>query len=149
MKIWDLYRDEANRGIAEQSGFTLLEAMIVCVIIAILATLAVGGYRQTVIHAREAALHSDLDVLNRAIQQYIHDKQAAPASLQDLVDNRYIGSIPNDPITRQQDWVTEPCDAYFDSDQTSMNGICSVHSSSEEVSPFENKPYSQFDSGSN
>jgi len=144
MKIRDLHRDEANRGIGKQSGFTLLEAMIVCVIIAILATLAVGGYRQTVIHAREAALHSDLDVMRRAIQEYIHDKGTAPGSLQDLVDNRYIGSIQDDPITHEQDWVTDQCDAYFDSDQTSMNGICDVHSGSQDVSPFEDKPYSQF-----
>lgn len=133
-----------NRGAGRQSGFTLLEAMIVCVIIAILATLAVGGYQQTVIHAREAALHSDLDAMRRAIQEYIHDKNAAPGSLQDLVDNRYIDSIHDDPITHQQDWVTDQCDAYFDSDQTTMNGICDVHSGSQDVSPFENKPYSQF-----
>ncbi len=144
MTILDMREDKTNREIRKASGFTLLEAMIVIAIIAILAALAVGGYRQTVIHAREAALHSDLDVMRRGIQEYIHDKNAAPGSLQDLVDNRYIDSIHDDPITRQQDWVTDQCDAYFDSDQTSMNGICDVHSASQEVSPFENKPYSQF-----
>jgi general secretion pathway protein G len=144
MTIWDTNGDGPNRGIGKQSGFTLLEAMIVCVIIVILATLAVGGYRQTVIHAREAALHSDLDVMRRSIQEYIRDKNAAPGSLQDLVDNKYIGSIPNDPMTHQSDWTTDECDAYFDSDQTSMSGICDVHSTSQDVSPFENKPYSQF-----
>lgn len=144
MKIRDRRKDEINRPIEKESGFTLLEAMIVCVIIAIIATLAVGGYRQTVVHAREAALHSDLDVMRRAIQEYIRDKNAAPGALEDLVDNKYIGSVPGDPITHQQDWVTDECDAYFDSDQTSMNGICDVHSASQEVSPYENKPYSQF-----
>lgn len=144
MKIRDRRKDEINRPIEKESGFTLLEAMIVCVIIAIIATLAVGGYRQTVVHAREAALHSDLDVMRRAIQEYIRDKNAAPGALEDLVDNKYIGSVPDDPITHQQDWVTDECDAYFDSDQTSMNGICDVHSASQEVSPYENKPYSQF-----
>jgi general secretion pathway protein G len=136
--------DKTNRGIAKESGFTLLEAMIVIVIIAILATLAIGGYRQTVTHAREAALHSDLDVMRRAINDYIHDKNAAPGSLQDLVDNKYMSAVPDDPITHQQDWETDECDAYFDSDQASMNGICDVHSGSQDVSPFENKPYSQF-----
>jgi general secretion pathway protein G len=134
----------ANQRLEEQAGFTLLEAMIVCVIIAILATLAVGGYEKTVVHAREAALHSDLDVMRRAIQEYTRDKEAAPSSLQDLVDNKYIGAIPPDPITHQTDWVTDECDAYFDSDQTSMAGICDVHSNSQDVSQFENKPYSQF-----
>jgi len=136
-------QDKNDNGAGER-GFTLLEAMIVIVIIAILATLAVGGYRQTIVHAREAALHSDLDVMRRSIQEYIKDKNAAPGSLQDLVDNKYIGAIPDDPITHQNDWVTDDCDAYFDSDETTMNGICDVHSGSQEVSPFENKPYSQF-----
>lgn len=136
--------DVMKRRINGHAGFTLLEAMIVIVIITILATLAVGGYRQTVIHAREAALHSDLDVMRRSIQEYIRDKNAAPSSLQDLVDNKYIGGIPTDPITGQSDWVTDECDAYYSSDQTSMAGICDVHSASQEVSPFENKPYSQF-----
>jgi general secretion pathway protein G len=144
MTISSTDRRRTDRRTVRQSGFTLLEAMIVIVIIAILATLAVGGYRQSVTHAREAALHSDLDVMRRAIQEYIHDKAAAPGSLQDLVDNKYIGGIPNDPITGQSDWVTDQCDAYFDSDQTSMSGICDVHSASQEVSPFENKPYSEF-----
>jgi general secretion pathway protein G len=147
MAMWDANENGADR-IADriwgERGFTLLEAMIVIVIIAILATLAVGGYRQTVIHAREAALHSDLDVMRRSIQEYIKDKKAAPAALQDLVDNKYIGSIPEDPITHQSDWVTDQCDAYFDSDQTTMNGICDVHSGSQDVSPDENKPYSEF-----
>jgi len=136
-------QDKNDNGAGER-GFTLLEAMIVIVIIAILATLAVGGYRQTIVHAREAALHSDLDVMRRSIQEYIKDKNAAPGWLQDLVDNKYIGAIPDDPITHQNDWVTDDCDAYFDSDETTMNGICDVHSGSQEVSPFENKPYSQF-----
>jgi general secretion pathway protein G len=144
MTTCNTHGDETKRRIGDQGGFTLLEAMIVCVIIAILASFAVGGYRQTVIHAREAALHSDLDVMRRSIQEYIRDKSAAPGSLQDLVDNKYIGAIPADPITRQSDWVTDECDAYYSSDQTSMNGICDVHSASEEVSPFEDKPYSQF-----
>jgi len=144
MTIRDTRGYEMDRRTSQESGFTLLEAMIVCVIIAILATLAVSGYRQTVIHAREAALHSDLDVMRRSIQEYNKDKGTPPSSLQDLVDGRYIGSIPNDPITGQADWVTDQCDAYFDSDQTSMAGICDVHSNSQNVSPFENKPYSQF-----
>ena len=136
--------EKTNRKIAKESGFTLLEIMIVIAIIAILATIAVGGYRQTVLHAREAALHKDLDVMNQAIQEYIHDKKTPPQTLEDLHSNHYIGAIPDDPITHTQDWVTEPCEDYFDSEQTSASGFCSVHSGSDEVSPFENKPYSEF-----
>ncbi|MGC2330885.1 MAG: prepilin-type N-terminal cleavage/methylation domain-containing protein, partial [Candidatus Acidiferrales bacterium] len=94
MTIQDMHVYGRKPRAGDETGFTLLEAMIVIVIIAILATMAAGGYRQTVIQAREAALHSDLDVMRRSIQEYIRDKNAAPGSLQDLVDSKYIGSIP-------------------------------------------------------
>jgi general secretion pathway protein G len=125
-------------------GFTLLELMIVISIMLILAALAAGGYYQTVIHAREAALHHDLGVMRQAIQDYTRDRNVPPSSLQDLVDGKYIGAVPDDPVTRQKDWNTDACDAFYSSDQTSMNGICDVHSASDAVSPFEDKPYSQF-----
>lgn len=125
-------------------GFTLLELMIVISIMLILAALAAGGYYQTVIHAREAALHHDLGVMRQAIQDYTRDRNVPPSSLQDLVDYKYIGAVPDDPVTRQKDWNTDACDAFYSSDQTSMNGICDVHSASDAVSPFEDKPYSQF-----
>jgi len=132
-----------SRGRASR-GFTLLELMIVISIMLILAALAAGGYYQTVIHAREAALHHDLSVMRQAIQDYTRDRNVPPTSLQDLVDQHYIGAVPADPITRQKEWNTDACDAYYSSDQTSMNGICDVHSTSDAVSPFENVPYSQF-----
>jgi len=118
--------------------------MIVITIISILAVLAVAGYRQTIVHAREAALHNDLDVMRHAIQAYTRDRNAPPTSLQDLVDYKYIGRIPEDPITRQADWVTSDCEALDSSDQTTLNGICDVHSASNDTSPFENRPYSDF-----
>jgi general secretion pathway protein G len=122
-------------------GFTLIELMVVMGIIVILATLATVHYQQSVLRAREAALKSDLQVMNRAIQDYTRDKEAAPQSLDDLVSGKYIGAIPPDPITHASDWVTENCDTLLDPDQSGI-GICSVHSGSDAVSPFENTPYS-------
>jgi len=140
----DRMRAETRQRSRAQRGFTLLELMIVITIMLILASLAAGGYYQTVIHAREAALHHDLDVMRHAIQDYTRDRNVPPSSLQDLVDYRYIGAVPTDPITKQKDWNTDACDAFYSSDQTSMNGICDVHSASDAVSPFENIAYSQF-----
>jgi general secretion pathway protein G len=125
-------------------GFTLLELMIVIVIIVILATIGAGRYQQAVVRAREAALHQDLAVMRKAIQQYTEDKEMPPSSLDDLHTAGYIGDIPDDPMTRQKDWTTDPCDELFSADQTSSQGICDVHSASNLVSPFENKPYSEF-----
>jgi general secretion pathway protein G len=126
---------------AAQRGFTLIELMVVMAIIVVLATLASVHYRNAVLRSREAVLKSDLKVLNNAIQDYTRDKEAAPQSLDDLVSGEYLSAIPTDPITGAKDWVTVNCDTLLDPDQ-SATGICSVHSASDGVSPFENTPYS-------
>jgi general secretion pathway protein G len=126
---------------ASIKGFSLLELMIVLTIIMILATIAVGRYDRSVLRAREATLKQDLFVMRNAIQQYTLDKQAAPASLDDLVQAKYLGAIPVDPITRGKDWHLDSEDILLDPQQTSA-GITDVHSTSDAVSPFENTAYS-------
>jgi general secretion pathway protein G len=125
-------------------GFTLLELMIVITIIVILATLAAGRYQQSLARAREAALRQDLHVMRHAIQQYTEDKGQPPSSLDDLQSAGYIGAIPENPITHKQDWTTDPCDELFGADQTSSEGICDVHAGTDQVSPFDNQPYSSY-----
>jgi len=129
------WRDRGER------AFTLIELMVVMAIIIVLATLASVHYRNAVLRSREAVLKSDLRVLNNAIQDYTRDKEAAPQSLDDLVTGQYLGAIPTDPITSAKDWVTVNCDTLLDPDQSGL-GVCSVHSASDAVSPFENTPYS-------
>jgi general secretion pathway protein G len=115
--------------------------MIVMAIIVVLATIASVHYRNAVLRSREAVLKTDLKVMNDAINFYTRDKEAAPQSLDDLVSAQYLSAIPPDPITGGKDWVTANCDTLLDPDQT-ITGICSVHSASDAVSPFENTPYS-------
>jgi general secretion pathway protein G len=124
-------------------GFTLLEVMVVIAIVMILATLAAGSYTRSVDRAREAALHQDLAEMRKAIDNYTMDKEAAPSSLDDLVSAQYLHDVPMDPMTRQRSWYTEDCDTVLSPDQTIM-GICNVHSTSQDVSPFENTPYSSW-----
>ena len=131
------WRDSVGR------GFTLIELMIVMAIIIVLATMASVHYRNAVLRSREAVLKTDLKVMNDAINYYTRDKEAAPQSLDDLVSGQYLGAIPPDPITGARDWVTVNCDTLLDPDQT-ITGICSVHSASDGVSPFENTPYSSW-----
>jgi general secretion pathway protein G len=131
----------ARRRTGGTRGFTLIELIVVMGIIVILATLATVHYRQAVLRSREAVLKSDLNILNRAVQDYTRDKEAAPQSLDDLVSGQYLSAIPTDPITHTSNWVTENCDTLLDPDQSGV-GICSVHSASDAVSPFENTPYS-------
>jgi general secretion pathway protein G len=121
------------------AGFSLLEMMIVITIILILAGIAAARYERSVLRAKEATLKQDLFVMRNAIQQYTLDKEAGPASLDDLVP-KYMSGIPVDPITRSKDWHAESEPVLLDPLQTTP-GITDVHSSSDQISPFENTPY--------
>ena len=125
-----------------EHGFTLIELMIVMVIIGILAAIAVPMYVQSVRHAREAVLREDLHVMRAAIDSYTMDKQKAPQSLDDLIQDGYLRSIPEDPMTKSKDtWVTDTSDAYSSVDQTDSGGINDVHSGSQE-NGSDGQPYS-------
>jgi len=113
-----------------ESGFTLIELMIVIAIIVILVGMAAGIYTRTVQHARESVLKKDLQTMREAIDNYTLDKQQAPQSLQDLVDAHYLRQVPVDPITQQADWVLHYGDAVVSPDQTST-GVDDVHSNSD------------------
>ena len=73
-----------------QSGFTLIELMIVMAIIGILITLAIPSFVGAIRHAREAALKEDLQTMRTAIDTYTMDKQKAPQSLDDLIQDGYL-----------------------------------------------------------
>lgn len=126
-----------------QGGFTLVELMVVMLIISILLAIAVPSFIASIRSAREAALKEDLHTMRDAIEQYTEDKQAAPQSLDDLVQAGYLRSIPMDPMTHRTDtWVTSESDAYSSVDQ-SQTGINDVHSGSDQVGS-DGQPYSQW-----
>ena len=88
-----------------QSGFSLIELIVVVTIIGILAGIALINVRTAQQKAREAALKDNLFQMRKAIDNFYADKQRYPQSLEELVPN-YIRKIPADPITMQQDWET-------------------------------------------
>ena len=127
----------------KQSGFTLIELLIVMTIISILALIAIPSFTAAVQHAREAVLREDLQTMRMAIDSYTMDKQKAPQSLDDLVQEGYLRAIPEDPMTHSKDtWVTDTSDAMYSIDQTDP-GINDVHSGSEE-SGSDGQPYSSW-----
>jgi general secretion pathway protein G len=116
-----------------ESGFTLVELMIVMAIIAILATVAIPSYINAVRHADEAVLREDLQTMRQAIDSYTIDKEKAPQALDDLVQAGYLKSIPIDPITKSPDtWITDTSDTLMDIDQTE-GGIDNVHSGAQTI----------------
>lgn len=127
----NLHISQRNRG--KTSGFTLVELMVVMLIIAILLAVAVPSYISAIRSAREAALRQDLHTMRDAIEQYTEDKQAAPQSLDDLVQAGYLRNLPIDPMTHSSDtWVPDSSDSLSSIDQ-STPGITDVHSGSDQV----------------
>lgn len=127
----------------KQSGFTLIELMIVMAIIGILAVIAVPSYISAVRQAREAVLKEDLFTMRTAIDSYTADKQKAPQALDDLVQEGYLKSIPEDPMTHSKDtWVTDSSDSYTSVDETDP-GITDVHSGSNDTGS-DGQPYSSW-----
>ena len=90
-----------------QHGFTLIELMIVMVIITILAGIGLAVYGNSVKSAKEATLREDLFQMRDAIDKYYADKNHYPASLDALVEEKYIRAVPVDPMTKSRDtWQT-------------------------------------------
>jgi general secretion pathway protein G len=117
----------------QDAGFTLIELIIVMAIISVLAVVAVPSFIGAIKSAREAVLKEDLHVMREAIDSYTMDKQKAPQSLDDLIQDGYLKSVPEDPFTRSKDtWVTDSSDSLHSLDQTDP-GIEDVHSGSTET----------------
>jgi general secretion pathway protein G len=124
-----------------ESGFTLVELMVVMLIIGVLAAIAIPSFIGSIKNAKEAVLKEDLHVLRNAIDSYTMDKNKAPQSLDDLVQNGYLKTIPQDPMTHSAEtWVTSTDDTLQSIDQTEP-GVNDVHSGSQEVGT-DGQPYS-------
>jgi general secretion pathway protein G len=97
-----------NRRARGEAGWTLIELLVVLSLILVLASMALTQYRNSVITAKEAVLRSNLFLMRDAIDQYYADKGRYPESLEALVTDRYLRSVPEDPITGAADWQTVP-----------------------------------------
>ena len=134
------------------SGFTLMELMVACAILVVLATVAMPMERMTVRRYKEQKLLYDLRQMRDAIDRYkdaadknLFQVQAGtegyPPDLQTLVDGvqltgatdrklHFLREIPPDPMTGQADWNLRS--VQDDTDSTSWGGqdVFDVHSQS-------------------
>lgn len=97
-------------------------------IVALLLTIALPRYLHSTDRAREAVLKENLAQMRAAIDQYYADRGAYPERLEDLVERKYLRSIPTDPVTETSGtWI-----AYQSADQQS-SGIFDVKSGADGV----------------
>ena len=133
----------SNRTSPRARGFTLIEMVIVFALIGILVGLGLPQYKYSLVKAREAVLRENLFQIRKQIDLYFQDKGKYPASLQALVQDGYLRTMPVDPITKlSTTWVevreTPNPEEYVLPESL---GVIDVHSGSEQKSPIDQTPY--------
>ncbi len=81
------------------AGFTLIELMVVLAVVALLLSVAVPRYFNSVNRSRETVLRANLSATRDALDKYFGDTGRYPDSLEQLVQSQYLRTLPVDPIT--------------------------------------------------
>ncbi|TFW71922.1 type II secretion system protein G [Methylotenera oryzisoli] len=90
-------------------GFTLIEVLVVLAIIATLLSLVTPRYFNSIDRSKETILKHDLITMRDAIDKFYSDKNAYPETIEELVQHKYLRSVPEDPITQSTlTWVFSP-----------------------------------------
>ncbi len=120
-------------------GFTLVELMVVLAILLTIISIAVPMYHTALVRSKEAVLRHNLSTMRHLIDQYTYDKEAPPQSLEDLVTDGYIRSIPYDPFTQEKDSWEE----ISDTGPTGESGLFDVKSGSDHTA-IDGTPYNEW-----
>jgi len=115
------------------AGFTLIEVMVVMALIVTLASIGLTLYGNSVTRAKESVLKEDLFRMRDAIDQYYADKGKYPATLQDLVSDKYLRAIPADPFTNSADTWREIPSEPDPQNPTAQPGVYDVRSGSDQT----------------
>jgi len=92
--------------VPRRRAFTIIELMVVMAVIALLASVVAPRYIKHVERARESVLRQNLFVVRDAIDKFYSDNGRYPDQVADLVERRYLRTVPVDPVTESTDtWV--------------------------------------------
>ncbi len=133
----------STRRSRRQAGFTLIELLVVVAIIGIIAGSAAARYSNAPQRAREAVLKTNLSTLRDVIDQYYADKAHYPYTLEDLVDEGYLRTIPVDPMTGSTDTWDLIYSTPDDLNPEEQSGIFDVKSGSTGAA-LDGSPYSEW-----
>lgn len=86
-------------------GFTLIELMVVMATIALLLTLAVPRYFHAIDNGKISVQRQNIATIRDAIDKFYGDQARYPETLDELVQARYLRSVPVDPLTNAPNWV--------------------------------------------
>lgn len=97
------------RGVLRQRlcrAFTLIEMMVAMAILAMILTIVVPRYFHSLDRARESVLLENLRTTRDVIDKFYGDTGRYPDSLAELVEKRYLRTLPYDPITHSnRTWI--------------------------------------------
>ncbi|MBI1891583.1 MAG: prepilin-type N-terminal cleavage/methylation domain-containing protein [Burkholderiales bacterium] len=92
-------------------GFTLIELLVVMAIVALLLTLSIPRYFNSIDSGKETVLRDNLRITRETIDKFYGDTGRYPKSLDELVEKKYLRALPVDPITDSTGtWVIVPPD---------------------------------------
>lgn len=105
----------------KQSGFTIVELLIVIVVIGILAAITIVAYNGIQTRARNAERTTEIAAVQKALEMYRIDNSVYPtndgsysfAPLASALVPKYMSAIPTDPIsTTPYNYVTDGAGMY-------------------------------------
>jgi len=108
-------------------GFTLIELGIVLLIVGLLASLAAPMVINSVLRAKESVLKQNLAVTREAIDDYFADHGYYPENIEKLVEDKYLRTLPYDPIAESDvEWSEQ------ESESADLPGVIDIQSASTE-----------------
>jgi len=91
-----------------RTGFTLIELLVVLAIVAMLLSVSMPRYFQSVESSKQTLLVENLRQVRKLLDDFYGDTGRYPESLQELVDKGYLKALPYDPVAdSRQQWIVE------------------------------------------